>query len=81
MIDFRITQTLLITATPLNPPCQGDFLNLTKLGIVGKCLLIFPIPPNFGQPQGLPLHRGDPYEGCPIVPQFSKIDIGVYEFY
>ena len=28
------------TTNPLNPPCQGDFGNFERVGIIGKCLLI-----------------------------------------
>ncbi len=28
------------TTNPLNPPCQGDFRNFERLGVIGKCPLI-----------------------------------------
>ena len=35
------------TANPLNPPYQGDFGTFAKVGVIGKCLLIFLIHYSF----------------------------------
>ncbi len=29
------------TANPLNPPYQGDFEDFARVGVIGRCLLIY----------------------------------------
>ena len=37
---YLFLEFTIIHGNPLNPPYQGDFGNLAKVGVIGKCLLI-----------------------------------------